>query len=96
MLRKEKQIEKHNEQILDALIELLEKLGVDVKYDRGNFHGGLVKYEDNDYFYINRKEKTETKIITIVDELKNLKIPPEYIKGDLKPFFEDTVSEKEN
>jgi hypothetical protein len=96
MSRKDKDVEGYNEQILDALIVLLVKLGVDVKYDRGNFHGGLVKYEDNDYFYINRKEKTETKINTIVEELKNLKIPPEYIKGTLKPFFENTLPDKEN
>lgn len=96
MSRKDKDIEEYNEQILDALIVLLEKLGVDVKYDRGNFHGGLVKYEDNDYFYINRKEKTETKINTIVEELKNLKIPPEYIKGNLKSFFENTLPATEN
>jgi len=96
MSRKEKQLEEYNEQILDALIALMEKLGLNVKYDRGNFQGGLVKYEDNDYFYINRKEKTETKINTIVEELKNLEIPPEYIKGDLKLFFEEIATNAEN
>ena len=93
---KHKQGEEYNEQIFDALIELMKKLGIDIKYDRGNFRGGLVKYEDNDYFYINRKEKIETKINTIVDELKNIKIPPEYIKGNLKPFFEDSTANLEN
>lgn len=96
MSGKEKQIEEYNEKILDELIILMEKLGVDVKYDRGNFQGGLVKYENNDYFYINRKEKIETKINTIIEELKNLEIPPEYIKGDLKHFFEDTLPNSEN
>ena len=96
MPSKEKQIDDYNGQIMDALIALIEKLGIEIKYDRGNFHGGLVKYEDNDYFYINRKEKTETKINTIVNELKNLKIPPEYIKGDLKRFFDDSRTDTEN
>jgi len=96
MSHKEKQVEEYNEKILDELIALMGKLGVDVKYDRGNFQGGLVKYEDNDYFYINRKEKTETKINTIIEELKNLEIPQEYIKGDLKQFFKDILPGPEN
>jgi len=93
---KDKQIDEYNELILDALIALMEKLGIDIKYDRGNFQGGLIKYEDNDFFYINRKEKTETKINTILDELKNVKIPPQYIKGELKQFFEDRAAKTEN
>jgi hypothetical protein len=96
MPRNVKQIEVDTEHILEELISLLDKLGINVKYDRGNFLGGLVKYEDNDYFYINRKAKTETKINTIVDELKNLKIPPGYIKGDLKQYFDDKRSDTEN
>jgi len=93
---KDKQIDEYNELILDALIALMEKLGIDIKYDRGNFQGGLIKYEDNDFFYINRKEKTETKINTILDELRNVKIPPQYIKGELKQFFEDRAAKTEN
>ncbi len=93
---KDKEADEYNEQLFDALIELIKKLGIDIKYDRGNFRGGLVKYEDNAYFYINRKEKIEAKINTIIDELKNMKIPPEYIKGNLKPFFVDSTTNSEN
>lgn len=96
MPSKDKEVDEYNEQIFDALIELMKKLGIDIKYDRGNFRGGLVKYEDNTYFYINRKEKIEAKINTIIDELKNMKIPPQYIKDNLKPFFVDRTTNSEN
>ena len=87
MHKDKKQTDPDLEHILDELIVLLTKLGINVKYDRGNFQGGLVTYEDNDFFYINRKAKTETKINTIIEELKNLEIPPNLIGKELKQFF---------
>ena len=92
MPRNSKQKGASTEHILNELISLLDKLSINVKYDRGNFQGGLVKYENNDFFYINRKAKTETKINTIIDELKNLNIPAKYISKELKPFFYDKDS----
>ena len=96
MPRNDKQNEVNTEHILDELIVLLDKLNIKVKYNRGNFQGGLVKYEKNDFFYINRKAKTETKINTIIDELKNLDIPAKYISRELKPFFHDKGSDATN
>ena len=96
MPQKNNQNEINTEQLLDKLIALLDKLGINVKYDRGSFQGGLVKYEDNVFFYINRKAKTEIKINTIVHELKNLEIPAKYIGKDLKPLFRDKGSNRVN
>ena len=89
MPKKDRQYDIDSEHILNELIALLDALGINVKYDRGNFQGGLVKYENNDFFYINRKAKTETKINTIIDELKNLDIPAKYLSKELKPLFYD-------
>jgi hypothetical protein len=96
MPKKNIQIDQNAEDILNELISLLNKLDIIVKYDRGNFKGGLVKYENSDFFYINRKAKTETKITTIVDELKNLDIPAKYLSKELKPLFQDKVSDAKN
>ncbi|MEJ2054068.1 MAG: hypothetical protein P8X42_09130 [Calditrichaceae bacterium] len=94
MPSKEKQTKITNEQILDELISLLDRMGIVVKYDRGNFQGGLVKYQDNDYFYINRKAETETKINTILEEIKNLDIPSNLISNEIKMLLENDKAEK--
>lgn len=89
MTKKDNHVDLNSELILNELLALLDKMSINVKYDRGNFQGGLVRYEDNDFFYINRKAKTETKINTIVDELKNLEIPAKYLSQKLKPLFKN-------
>jgi len=63
------------EKALQVLEDLLEKLSIKIKYDRGNFKGGLVRYHKDDLLYLNRKDKTEAKIKTIVSELKEMEIP---------------------
>lgn len=75
------------EKILDELLHLLEKLDIIVKYDRGNFQGGLIKYHEEDYFYLNRKAEIDEKITTIVNELKNLEIPDEFINDQIREIL---------
>lgn len=82
------------EEILNGLIGILDKLSIQVRYNRGNFRGGLIRYKDQDYFYINRKADTETKISTILADFPLLKVPPEMIPGDLKEYIFKAEAEK--
>jgi len=79
------------EQLLNQLIELVEKLSVTVKYDRGNFMGGLFRYRDDNYFYINRKADLDVKIQTIVNELKQVQIPEELLSSEIKESFPELL-----
>lgn len=65
------------EKLLEELLQLLEKLNIIVRYNSGIFQGGLVKYNSQDYFYLNRKSEIEVKINTIAAELKQMTIPEE-------------------
>jgi len=84
------------EDILNELISLLNRLDITVKYAQGSFQSGLVKYENCDLFYINRKAKAETNINAIVDELKNLDIPVTYLSEALKPLFHYKTEDTKN
>jgi hypothetical protein len=77
-----------NDKLFEELLQLLEKLSIQVRYDRGNFRGGLVKYHDADIFYINRKSDVDVKINTIINELKNIEIPEELISGEIRDLLE--------
>ncbi len=77
--------------MLLQLLEIIEKLSVTVKYDRGNFKGGLVRYHEDNIFYINRKADIDTKLQTIVNELKEMHIPESLISPELRLAFPDLL-----
>jgi len=76
------------EQLLEQLLALLDKLDITVKYNRGNFRSGLVRYRGKQYFYLNRKADVDKKVGAIIQELKLLqvreKLVPEEIRHLLK------------
>lgn len=76
-----------SEKLLEQLLQLIEQLSVTIRYDRGNFKGGLVRYKDDNLFYINRKTDVDHKIQTIVNELKQVQIPKELLTSDLLLAF---------
>ena len=60
----------NDEQKLQKLISFLESKDITVKSDRGNFKGGLVRYYEDKYLYLNRKLDTNAKIVLILKEIK--------------------------
>ena len=58
-----------------------------VKYDRGNFTGGLFRYHKDNIFYVNRKEDIDHKLQTIINELKQLDIPQEMLSVEIREAF---------
>lgn len=79
------------EALFNQLIGLLEDLSVKVKYDRGNFTGGLFRYHKDNFFYVNRKEDIDHKLYTIINELKQLDIPPEMLSVDIREAFPELI-----
>ena len=82
--------------ILEELITLLEKNSIPVKQDRGDFKGGLIRYHDEQIFYMNRKLETATKIKLIFEELKNMNISKKHFSEELRQYLDsnDLFSEK--
>jgi len=59
-------------QIFDELEQLLSKLSIKIKYGRGYFKGGLCRYKDDQYMYLNRSDDKDKHISIIVSELENM------------------------
>ncbi|MGD9487729.1 MAG: hypothetical protein AB7W47_06885 [Calditrichaceae bacterium] len=72
---------------MQILVDYLNRLGITVKYDRGNFKGGLVRYHDDSCFYINRRIETSVKINLIIDELKQMQIADENIPPEIRKIL---------
>ena len=59
---------------LQLLVSFLESNDINVKSDRGNFKGGLVRYHHDRFMYLNRKLDTEGKIKLIIKEIQELNL----------------------
>ena len=92
MNRLKKKIENSTEDelILRSLLDLLDKLSIHTKFDRGVFNGGFARYKNDKYFYLNRKSKIQSQIALIVNELKEMEIPEKLISPEIKLFLTST------
>ncbi|MHB2150930.1 hypothetical protein ACX8XP_17890 [Calditrichota bacterium LG25] len=88
MTKQKNKIDEKEEKVLQELLDLLEKLSIHVRYDRGFFNGGLVRYKDQLYLYLNRKADSASKIALIVEELKYIHIPENLLSDNLKTYFQ--------
>ncbi len=73
----------NNDQKLQKLVSFLESKDIPVKSDRGNFKGGVVRYYEDKYLYLNRKLDTEAKIKLILSEIKELNFDENEIEEDV-------------
>ncbi len=75
------------EKQLQTLISFLESRDINVKSDRGNFKGGLVRYHQDRYFYLNRKLEPEARIKLIIEEIKDLNLKQSEIDESVLKIF---------
>ena len=59
-------------QLFIELEELLQELSITIKYGRGYFKGGLCRYKDEKYLYLNRSDDKDSHISIILSELENI------------------------
>ena len=59
-------------QVFKELEELLEKLSITIKYGRGYFRGGLCRYKEEKYLYLNRSDDKDKHISIILSELEHI------------------------
>ena len=61
-----------DDQVFKELEEFLDKLAIKIKYGRGYFKGGLCRYKEDKYLYLNRSDDKDRHISIILSELENL------------------------
>lgn len=62
----------NEDKIFKELEELLGRLSIKIKYGRGYFKGGLCRYRQEQYIYLNRTENKEKHISLILSELEKM------------------------
>jgi len=77
--------------LLQGFETLIQNLSIDLRYEKGDFSGGLCRMPDKSVFIINNKLSLENKIKLIVDELKLMDLNHIYIRPALRKIIEEGV-----
>ncbi|MFQ5650962.1 MAG: hypothetical protein ACE5IY_13555 [bacterium] len=76
--------------VLDKLEELLDGLSIEIRYEKGDFHGGLYRYRDKQQMVINKDLAIEQKIRIIADEIRtNVEFDNLYLVPALREVIEN-------
>lgn len=76
------------ELILQGFETLIQNLSIDIRYEKGDFTGGLCKVGQRNVFIINCNLPVEKKIKLMAGELKRLSLEQIYIRPVLREIIE--------
>ena len=74
--------------ILEGFENLIQNLSIDLRYEKGDFAGGLCHMQGKSVFIINNKLPVENKIRLIASELRSLELKHIYIRPALREIIE--------
>jgi len=75
------------ENILQAFENLVTNLSIDMRYEKGDFAGGLCRMPSKNILIVNAKLPVEQKIKLIASELKRLELNHIYIRPALREII---------
>ncbi|HDL18780.1 MAG TPA: hypothetical protein ENH29_06980 [Bacteroidetes bacterium] len=78
------------QQIFTEVEELLEKLSISFRLEKGDFQGGLCTYNDQTMFILNKRFNLDQKLRILKTELRNIDLDDHYMRPKLREFLEGT------
>lgn len=76
------------QQLLQEVEELLERLSIPLRYEKGDFKGGLCRFNDRFCFILNKKLSVDQKLQILQSDLRLLNLDDVYIRPALREFLE--------
>jgi hypothetical protein len=76
-----------NQQILQELEQLAARLNITVRYEEGDFNGGLCRIKSDQVIIINKKFPVEKRIAVLSRELSTLNLNVIYILPQLRELI---------
>jgi hypothetical protein len=80
----------NNEEVFAELQEILREFEVEIKYGRGYFEGGLCRYNNGVYIYLNRAKDMENHIALIVSEIRNFNLQGIKLSTELENLLKES------
>lgn len=81
--------EKEFELLVTELKEIAQKLGVNVRFEKGDFKGGYCVVKENKIIIINKFAPTQKKAAILATALKELGIEDLYINPRIREIIEE-------
>ena len=81
-----------HEEISQELHELAKQLGVNIRYEKGDFEGGYCTLKDEKMVLINKRLMPTRRAAVLAVALQEIGLDNIYIKPVLREFIEDEVS----
>ncbi len=78
-------------EIFKDLHDILKQLSIELKYGRGYFEGGMVRYKEQSVLYLNRAHSIEKHIEIISKELKQFDLGRIEINPEIQGYLERPV-----
>lgn len=75
-------------QFLKELEELLERLSIQLRYEKGNFQGGLCIYDNKSCLILNKNHSVDQKLNILKNEMQHLNLEDFYIRPALREFLD--------
>lgn len=76
------------QQIFSEIEELLDRISIPIRYEKGDFIGGLCTYDGRTIFILNKKLSLEQKLQVAKMELPHLNLENYYLRPLLREFLE--------
>ncbi len=81
-----------HEEISQELHELAKQLGVNIRYEKGDFEGGYCTLKDEKMVLINKRLMPTRRAAVLAVALQEIGLDNIYIKPVLREFIEDEVA----
>ena len=81
-----------HEEISQELHELAKQLGVNIRYEKGDFEGGYCTLKDEKMVLINKRLVPTQRAAVLAVALQEIGLDNIYIKPVLREFIEDEVA----
>jgi len=79
--------------IIDELEEAAQRLGYEVRSERGNFRGGRCVVESQKLIMLNENHLPETQLVVLAHALRDAPLDTIYLKPAVRQALEDAASD---
>jgi hypothetical protein len=76
--------------IIDELEDVAERLGFEVRAEKGNFRGGRCTVGETDLIMLNKRHHPERQLIVMAEALRDAPLDTIYLKPAVRQALEDT------
>lgn len=81
--------------IIEELEGVAQRLGVEVRFEKGNFQGGRCVVDGEEVIMVNKHDLPETQLVVLADALREAPLDTIYLKPAVRRALEEADSDSD-